>query len=278
MKCGVSTIITDNKKMKKMILLFGIFIPSFTINAQIVYTDLIPDTVISATERELTKSYFLDLDNNGVFEIELRHFNPGGFCGVEIHRNPDATTYQDVIYSSGSNTTTALSLSFTIGPNSSTWGFPSSNFLGSDDWQTDKYMGIRFQKSGEWYYGWVRIVISPDKLSFTVKDYAYNQQANEAINAGQNGSGINEYTVNKNITISIHPNPVSTSTNIHFSKSVQNATLKITNVKGQEIKTISSVFGNSIEMDRENLSNGIYIIQLIQNDKIISVNKFIVND
>jgi hypothetical protein len=153
---------------------------------QIIYTDIDPDTIISASVTEVIASYYLDLNNNGMYEFELRHFNPGGMAFVEIHQNPNMNTTQEVLLNS-SGLTKPLSYSEVIGPNSGPWGSDWASILQEPGtWYdgTDKYIGIRFKISNAWRYGWARINIATDSLSFTVKDYAYQSMADAGLYAG----------------------------------------------------------------------------------------------
>jgi hypothetical protein len=54
---------------------------------------------------------------------------------------------------------------------------------------TDKYLGLKFIKAGNTYYGWARVSTSTSgnlvNLMITVKDFAYNNVPGHAIRAGQ---------------------------------------------------------------------------------------------
>ena len=71
-KCGVSTIITDKNKMKRQLqkkfyaFIFTAMMFSASANAQIVYTDLNPDSTMycNAPVNPCNKNYNLDLNND----------------------------------------------------------------------------------------------------------------------------------------------------------------------------------------------------------------------
>ena len=52
---------------------------------------------------------------------------------------------------------------------------------------TDGYIGVKFDIAGAAHYGWVRVDLSADGTTLTVKDYAYEATAGTAINAGDVG-------------------------------------------------------------------------------------------
>ncbi len=78
--------------------------------------------------------------------------------------------------------------------------------------------------------------------------------------------------------ITIFPNPFSTSTTLQFTTTPKNAELNIYNLYGQEIKTIKNISANKIEIDRGDLSSGIYFVRLVEGNILIGTGKIIVTD
>lgn len=71
-------------------------------------------------------------------------------------------------------------------------GAPYSNYYGpytngnfADS--TDAYIGVKFDIAGAAHFGWIRVDLSADGSTLTVKDYAYEATAGTAINAGDVG-------------------------------------------------------------------------------------------
>ncbi|MFC2100826.1 T9SS type A sorting domain-containing protein [Bacteroidota bacterium] len=245
--------------------------------AQIIYTDVNPDSTISASVSEIIKSYFIDIDNNGIYEFELRHFNPGpGNEDVEIQQN--SASIQDVIIDVNGHSK-VLSIFDTISSNSIQWGSDMFGILNSP-WYGggDKYFGMRFKKTGQWYYGWARVNIPADHLSFTIKDYAYNSTPNAQIIAGQITNEIDEPFKDENNVLIIYPNPFNSTTTIQLDLTLNNVELDVFNMHGQKVKKINHVSGHKIVMDRDNLCSGIYFFQLSQDNQIISAGKLIITD
>lgn len=88
-------------------------------------------------------------------------------------------------------------------------------------------------------------------------------------------TGIQAYTAT-NSSIQIFPNPFTTQTTIDLNKDYKNATLKVIDVLGKELRNIN-FSGKQIIFEREELNNGIYFIQIISENKTISTNKIIIN-
>ncbi|MEO8146509.1 MAG: T9SS type A sorting domain-containing protein [Bacteroidia bacterium] len=168
-------------------------------NAQIVYTDVIPDQTFSTNN----SVYHLDLNNDGTIDFDITiltgNLGPHPYAGITL--TPATGNYESLTYSSPS----ALSLGSLIN-NSSTWSNGTYNMAregwgfnwhngtwvhsATGNWlnATDKYLGLKFAFGGNTYYGWARLdahVYSNGTANFTIKDYAYNGTINQPILAGQ---------------------------------------------------------------------------------------------
>lgn len=86
--------------------------------------------------------------------------------------------------------------------------------------------------------------------------------------------GINTQIFSEN-NIVLSPNPFKTELHISSSVLLEKAHIIIYNYLGQVVKEIKNIDGNKIVLNRENLSSGIYIIKLFQNDILISTKKAI---
>ncbi|MBP7101864.1 MAG: T9SS type A sorting domain-containing protein [Bacteroidales bacterium] len=75
---------------------------------------------------------------------------------------------------------------------------------------------------------------------------------------------------------SCYPNPFSRQTNIYLDRTLKDATLTIYNFNGQIVKIIKNISGQTICLQSDNISNGIYFIQLKEENKILIKEKIIV--
>jgi hypothetical protein len=89
-------------------------------------------------------------------------------------------------------------------------------------------------------------------------------------------TSINKNKINS--SISIFPNPFSSSTTLNITDNFSNVTLTIYNTLGQEIKSIKNISTQTIILGRDNLENGIYFIHLTQDNKIVATEKIIITD
>jgi hypothetical protein len=187
--------------------------PTSPAGSNIIYTDVNPDSSILLA----TDSFNLDLNNDGVTDFEFNKQLSSSEC-----RSPEQPTFTFHIHLSvtpanaGSaimtNTSNLLALaldsSTPIGPDS-LWATTSevlleggaisncTNVSGHAGYWidvSDKYIGLKFIKDNNTYYGWARLsstysVVSPSILiiggELILKDYAYNNVPNQPILAGQ---------------------------------------------------------------------------------------------
>ncbi|HSH64337.1 MAG TPA: T9SS type A sorting domain-containing protein, partial [Bacteroidia bacterium] len=77
--------------------------------------------------------------------------------------------------------------------------------------------------------------------------------------------------------LEIYPNPFSSSTTVQLSSALQNGELTVFNIRGQQVKTMKNISGKEIKFFRDDLSNGIYFMRLMENNKLIVADKFVVN-
>jgi hypothetical protein len=178
-------------------------------NSSIIYTNANPDSTvvcISNTGIIINKNYNLDLNNDGitdfVFYIHFQRFNRAttgyenyvsvsGLTGsgneVEnVNGYPSALDTLAVIDGSDSKwpsvSKETLSEYYHTCTEGRCWGGYSGNWTSG----TVKYLGLKFIKGGNTYYGWATVVVFVSIGSkLTVMDYAYNSSPNQPILAGQ---------------------------------------------------------------------------------------------
>jgi hypothetical protein len=75
--------------------------------------------------------------------------------------------------------------------------------------------------------------------------------------------------------IKIYPNPFNTQTTITFNKEQKNTVIRITDVVGKQIKEINFA-GKQLEIERGEMSKGIYFIEVMSEDKTVVKKKIVV--
>lgn len=152
--------------------------------AQIVFTDIVPDTTISTWDNY---SFGLHPSSSGSVYIWFHPFSPND---VMIN----AIGNYEVLMDASGTYPAMLSAGDDIDP-SGIWEQPAYYILnkgGSQgNWMAggiDKYLGLRCKMGTHWHYGWVKMTVDNTPSLFTVMEKAYNAVADEAVKAGQKSS------------------------------------------------------------------------------------------
>ncbi len=263
---------------------------SASANAQIVYTDVNPDTTINTNGGV----YALDLNNDGITDFNIT------FNTTTI---PQGTNRYIRITPLGANKVgndlsypypSALSINTLIDSSSFSWLSNANQSLisriwfippprgGSPLWQTrgnwngasDKYVPLQLDVSSQKYYGWARLDAATNAMSFTVKDYAYNSIPNQSILAGEPiATGINENSFAA--SINLFPNPANNHLSIALGSNNKKIEVAIADITGKIVYTTTIVETDKVEVNTNEFAEGIYIVQ-IQSGEFISTKKLII--
>ncbi len=82
--------------------------------------------------------------------------------------------------------------------------------------------------------------------------------------------------INAEIKCKIYPNPADKIVNITTSISQEDVELRLFNALGQEVNAPAAINGSSIQLDVAELHEGLYFLQLINDDKLISTRRLMV--
>jgi hypothetical protein len=244
-------------------------------NGQIEYTDITPDF-----NGGINSDYALDLNNDGTDDFQITQSQPYSYPSFSFLVNRLAIRPLDAANETLVDNPSAGAYAYpfaldsggVISSGQATWnnnGFGSSSFQ-SLNWAStyygslyndgnfvgvaDKFIGLRFNISGQTHYGWVRLDVSADATVWAVKDYAYNSVAGEPINAGQTTLGIAEHPLNEikivnlNSSIALYNLPEKTDYNLY-------------DISGKSVLN-GSINDHTFVIEANGISNGIYIIEL----------------
>ncbi|MBK7763950.1 MAG: T9SS type A sorting domain-containing protein [Bacteroidetes bacterium] len=205
------------KKLLLVVLL--VMMLSAHVNAQIIYTDIIPDTTINTNNGV----YHLDLNNDGIIDFNINYYSSvvTGSCGVSTV-NP--TNLLISVTPLGTNEVgrsvlnfmpfpSALSLNHPIDSATFTWLNTGNQLMSNRNWicfgggpmnpnppnwlaqnnghwtnwsaPVNKYLPLRLYVGSQKYYGWIRLNVAMLTASFTAQDYAYNTIPGQPILAGE---------------------------------------------------------------------------------------------
>lgn len=240
-------------------------------NAQIVYTDVDPDQTF--TEDQF---YMLDVNNDATDDFMIAQFDTvityGSFSfpaeGVVLltaGSNGAIDSAGQIPYLAALNLNDPIdnTQNFTVSTSSSplvAGGYVSSPFgsQGIGPWidGIDHYMGLTFLIGANFHYGWCRMSMATDGLSFTVKDYAYESTPQTGINAGATVSGINE-DISSMIGIQTINNSVSVDV---LNNTLTNGRLEIVSLNGQTV--FSKALNTKETVDLGSYSSGIYFVKV----------------
>jgi len=171
--------------MKKTYLILAGLAISGISSANIIYTDITDATLASGG------SITINMDGTGADEFTIDDNSFGGNPEPSIFFNANSEFV--TVSAAEWDVLKGLSLNTTIGANSSWesfgdayidpfWGttmFPTSN---------DTYIGATFNLGANTHYGWIRVNWTSASGILVVKDFAYEDTPNTAINAGDTGA------------------------------------------------------------------------------------------
>lgn len=271
----------------------GVFVVG-SANAQIIYTDINPDSTIFAVD-----SFFLDLNNDGIVDFRINalkyqssttgshsQFNIDvDYVAIEpLNNNEILSSYNYVSYYNYSSGAKALNKNDTIqdvetdenwwsesmgilnGQGSYSGTMNGSSFSGTIDYGhfvgvTNKYVGVRIEKVQDgdtiWQYGWVRLDVASNGKSFVVKDYAYQGAHDKYILAGMEVSGTIEKKIVENIEIYVSQKTLF----IDFKElKKEDAIIRVLNINGQEL--LKKENSEKSEISLKEFTTGIYIVNI----------------
>src|SRR6476646_1944734 len=108
----------------------------------------------------------------------------------------------------------------------------------------------------------------PDWRYFSIHDY-FKKDQNCATSIAENKVELN---------LTIFPNPFFISTTLQTSYNFKNATLLVYDLMGNIVKQINNVNGKEIILFRDNLSYGMYLFQISEDNKIFVRDKILITD
>ena len=267
--------------MKHALLLLLFFVTVHVSYAQrVVYNELAQDVVFEIPA-ESNKDLLFDIDEDNADDMQFVSFNFPSFGiwnlgvaqidsnnpKVEILINTNVPKSQI-----GDYYASQLSINDEVSSSASfSNDYPQIgdiyyvNFNG----QTDKYLGFRMNVgASDFKYGWMAIDFSGDgDLSFTIKEYAYQDQLNTAIDAGQTvGVGIKHVGVEVD-RFGVYPNPVKNHVNIKATEGAKVDQLRIYSVQG---KLITEVYQPALPLTIETTDwdQGAYLIEILDDINI----------
>ena len=255
-------------------------------NAQIVHTDINPDTLITGNGAV----YNLDVDNNGVIDFTFNTMStsftypgtPATFVNYSgAYMNPAASGNSmmissygpmnvpagSAIGSSGSFTSSGgwvglvADISYVSSSSTSSYSLTFGYFL-----NTDGFVGLKFQNSANTHYGWARIEVANDGTVLSVKEYAFESTPNTAINAGETANGpVGIADLENSVVINNFNNQLK----VVAAQNLTNGIINVVSMSGKQV--VSKSFTINLErIDLNDLSTGIYMVNVNSDEGVIN--------
>lgn len=258
----------------------GAVLATGAINAQITYVDENPDVIVDSSN-----PFSLDFNNDanpdvnfGVSQIVDQTGTYGGIsfvfngfgagvsaglnAGIQGSVTGTMSTFTPAMLSNGNDISGAqnfgsgglLGLNGIANATITFYGYPTpfTYPVSVGDWlgATDKFLGVKFTAGANTHYGWVRLDVAADASSITIKDWAYNTVADEALVADlENVSMDNKVTIKTQMDEAF----------VNVTPDLIGGTIAIVNMAGQEIRTIEITDINT-NVKFDGLETGIYML------------------
>ncbi len=242
----------------------GALVATTGANAQIIYHDVDPD----ATFTNDGDSLDIDLNNDGVNDFMIWLLNdPANAYSVRLYPEmgnealgsasagsgffyPFALNANDMISSGQSMWNGTIN----AGALTMAWKYVAGGSYGNWFGATDKFLGVRFLAGTNLHYGWIRLDVSANGDSFTVKDWAFNAQSDGPIMASQT-TGIQDQL---SVEASVYAHNATLF--LTLSQDVK-GTVSVVNMLGQTVRDIE-ITGAKMEIDLSDCDGGIYMVTI----------------
>lgn len=251
-----------------------------TANAQAIYTDIDPDVTVDQSGF----GYFIDFDEDGNKDFAIGFFQTntaGGYVYNKVFARPyngsiAGSAAGNYVYPSAmiAGEMIDVNLDWQTGSSQTMGGgfiIPASSSLYAvyGKWYgvEDRYLPLRFKVGTNKHYGWARLDVPGLISSFTIKDIAYNPNANEGLFAGQGDPTAVQITpMPESVKIFAYDGIVNT---VLFNQKIDNASLVITNMMGQQVKAMS-LTKSSTQIDVSDLAFGIYVVTVVNGGQVFT--------
>jgi hypothetical protein len=267
---------TLSKKLKSYSALAGSMLAAGTAaEAQVVYTDVNPDLTVSAGG-----SYNLDLNNDGIVDFSLaqrsgtvysyiqydavgilpeKSMNAVDTLGMECAHAVDA----GFSVNSSLNWVDSSAMALQFPPTASALAVNTSGFGGFGNFtgMNGKFLPLRFNMAGDTYYGWVRLNVASDALSFVVIDYAYKNSPDAPSYTGLTTDvGISEAAMSGMAEIFSNNSDITVKLDAAVPAE---GNIVVRNMLGQVVSTVR-ITGSTTMINLEGASTGAYIVSIEQ--------------
>lgn len=236
-------------------------------SGQIVYTDVTPDFVGTFGDE-----FFLDLNQDAINDFKFTGY-AGSFSSI---MSMDTLTAGNSVLGSNNYLVYpfALSSGAVISAGQTEWqdyqyqnlnsGYLNNCVVGNWCSETNKFLGLRFTIAGNTHYGWARMDADWSSGNFVVKDFAYNQTADESIMAGEGTLGLESSELNAAKIVVLN-------NTIGLYDLTEAVNYRLFDISGKEVLA-GDIRAKTHTIDASGVSAGMYILVLngIESQSFIS--------
>jgi len=280
--------------MKKLILLTIIVLDASSIKAQILYTDLVPDSTIYAPAIiDSGNSMAFDINHDSILDFSLctyHHYEFGGQTCCDCYENYYYSTntilfafYDTISLAYDPCIIARLDSGEVINEQRFHWGGSSSfnyycppDMINCSQPTNFKYYPVKYFNSGNYCYGWIRL--QSNTTHITMMDMALNLIPNEPIIAGSISAGLGIINASTDY-IKVFPNPSDGWVTLQITDTKllnKGVRLKVFNMVGESVLDISHFkLQTTNEIDLSNILKGMYFLQIITSKEILT-NKIVI--
>ena len=266
-------------------------------NAQIIYTDVNPDSIVVCNVpgpgMSINNAFNLDLNNDGIddFIIKLHTKEhkcvpiPGGIftnIGYVSISYLDSNAFEssisgypliELIGDTIDSRIMWVSLDQYLKSSWRNFHYLSMSCSGGianigGNWGSG-FIGLRIKVGGANYFGWARlsVLVNDDYAEVTIFDYAYNSQHNQFILAGDSGTGITRVNeIKAKLKYNLSPNPTTDYFTIDLPDRSPVTEVAITNAFGQEVSRARYSNTSKLELEIKSES-GLYFVKVVAGEK-----------
>ncbi len=275
--------------MKIFSLGAALFLFSTMAQAQIIYTDVVPDALFNVTG----DTCHLDLDNDGTTDFLIRYYKASGNCYASCAAPGNRPSWVKIDPLSNHAVVDTSSLAWKLSllqaiDSASIWSLSFDQVLkrvlntychplgggivcltGTQQGQWNYapgYLGLRFDIAGNTHYGWARVQVMGPSIGFTLYDYAYNSVSDELILAGDTGSVISTGVAElAPALVWISPNPFTSTLSVSIGAWKPGAVVcTVHALTGEVLQTLTIHEKRSaFTLDLASLSPGAYLLEVI---------------
>ena len=270
MKTQINKELLIRSRLKSYLALTAGFVAfSPLADAQIIYTDVNPDSVLTGND-----SLLLDINHDGTFDFKVNQhkFKQGNSYRYDNHF---IGLYGNQVLSASGWTYSSqrfyapkpmnLGDDMISNPPKSVW--KNGGRLGFFQALQDKYVGFRFKINSDFFYGWARFDVENYFKSITIKDYAYNSESGKILKAGVTKVSLPDENPLKNVLV------YATAGSIRIEAPTDQkltGNIRLTDINGRELSSVDVKNKININLNTQDLATGVYIVNIITEKGILN--------